>query len=299
MAAYVLEHGSAVSFGKETNVLRSPFKTKSINSFHLRATEIENISEIDGVPTIFIERLTIAGLNAPLPTPYAELIYMRTIEHDVAISSFINAFNSRLLGISYQISKRRYLTLQNHDENCMLIRTIATFLGENPATMDRRLSRLAYLFWTKEKSAAGLEAIITSYFKLETHVKQFRSFWDKRHDVALLEKDKLKLGKNSILGSRVPLPSFGLEIELSHNNYEYIYKILTDKKCMDSLKFLIKKYLGEFFSCKLSITPKSVPPLQLGNALLGKTAWMSATRPQPPSPPTERYASAISNVECV
>ncbi|GHT97877.1 hypothetical protein FACS1894126_2720 [Alphaproteobacteria bacterium] len=278
MAAYVLEYGYKVSFGKETSLSQSPFKTRSINSFHLRATEIEKISKIDGIPTIFIERLTIAGLNAPLPTPYAELIFMRTIEQDVAISAFINAFNSRLLGISYQISKRRCLSLQNHKKNCPLIRVLATFLGENPATMDRRLARLAYLFWTKEKSAAGLEAVITSYFNLETHVRQFRPFWGERHDLAYLGKHKLKLGVNSMLGHQIPLSSFRIEIELSHKNYMYIYNMLTDKTHMAQLKLLIRKYLGEFFSCKLKLTPQYAPPLLLGRARLGKTAWLPSDK---------------------
>ncbi|GHT91795.1 hypothetical protein FACS1894122_04740 [Alphaproteobacteria bacterium] len=278
MASYVLEHGSKVSFGKETSISQSPFKTRSITSFHLRATEIEKISEIDGINTVFIERLAIAGLNAPLPTPYAELICMRRIEQDVAIAAFINAFNSRLLGISYQISKRRCLSLQNHKKNCPLTRVLATFLGDNPATMDRRLARLAYLFWTKEKSAAGLEAVITSYFNLETHVKQFRPFWCERHNIAHLGKHKLKLGENSMLGHKIPLSSFAIEIELSHKNYMYIYNMLTDKTHIAKLKFLIKKYLGDFFSCKLKLIPQYVPPLQFRNARLGKTAWLPSNK---------------------
>ncbi|MDR2794905.1 MAG: type VI secretion system baseplate subunit TssG [Holosporaceae bacterium] len=285
MAAYVLEHGSMVSFGKETNITHAPFKTKSINSFHLRATEIEKISEDNGVSTIHIERLTLAGLNAPLPTPYAELIFTRSLEQDMAIAAFLNMFNSRLLGISYQISRRRYLTLQDHRKNCMLVRSIATFFGENPSAMNRKLSRLAYLFWTKEKSAAGLEAIITSYFSLETRVKQFQPFWDRRTNVIPLgaslspkplpgkSKCELQLGKNSILGSRIPPSSFGIGIEISHKNYEYLCKFLTNNKNLDQLKLFIKKYVGDFFICKLSIVPQFVPPLRLGSAQLGRTAW--------------------------
>ncbi|MDR3179952.1 MAG: type VI secretion system baseplate subunit TssG [Holosporaceae bacterium] len=290
MAAYVLEHGAAVSFGKETNIAHAPFRTQSINSFHLRATEIEKISEKDGFSTIYIERLTLAGLNAPLPTPYAELIFMRGLEQDMAIASFLNMFNSRLLGISYQISRRRYLTLQDHRKNCMLVRSIGTFFGENPETMDRKLSRLAYLFWTKEKSAAGLEAVILSYFGLETRLRQFRPFWDKRSHVIPLgtalspkplpaeSKCGLQLGKNSILGSRIPPSSFGVEIEISHKDYEYLYKFLTNDKYLGQLKLLVKKYLGDFFICKLSIIPQSVPPLQLGNGQLGRTAWFASKK---------------------
>jgi predicted component of type VI protein secretion system len=278
MAAYVLEYGSSVSFGKEVNVSQSPFKTKSLNSFHLRATEIEKISEIDGIHTVFVERLAISGLNAPLPTPYAELIMMRAVEQDTAISAFINAFNSRLLGVSYQISKRRYLTLQDHHKNCMLVRTIAAFLGEDPEKMERRLSRLSYVFWSTGKSAAGLEAIITSLFDFETKVKQHHIFWDKRDGVILLGNKKLKLGDNSLLGETVPLPQFGIVIEVSHKNYEVLFQLLTDQKSITSLKNIIKKYLGDFFTCKIRVIPKSVPPLKLECAAqLGRNSWLPSS----------------------
>ncbi|MDR3151553.1 MAG: type VI secretion system baseplate subunit TssG [Holosporaceae bacterium] len=278
MAAYVLEYGSPASFGKEVNVSQSPFKTKSLNSFHLRATEIEKISEINGIHTVFVERLAISGLNAPLPTPYAELIMMRTVEQDTAISSFINAFNSRLLGISYQISKRRYLALQDHRKNCMLTRSIAAFLGEDPEKMERKLSRLSYVFWTTGKSAIGLEAIITSIFNLEAKVKQHHIFWDKRDGVILLGDRNLKLGNNSMLGKTVPLSQFGVTVEVSHKNYEILFQLLTNQESITRLKDIIKKYLGNFFYCKISVIPKSVPPLKLGCATqLSRNSWLPSS----------------------
>jgi predicted component of type VI protein secretion system len=275
MAAYVLEYGSPVSFGKEIHISQSPFKTRSINSFHLRATEIEKISQIDGVDTIFIERLSLAGLNAPLPTPYAELILMRTVEQDVAISAFINAFNSRLLGVSYQLSKRKHLAIQDHRRNCMLLRSLAAFLGDNPEKMDRRLSRLSHVFWTKEKSALGLEAVISSLFGLETKVKQGRVIWDKRDDVLLLGNKKLQLGHNLLLGDTVPLPQFGVAIDVSHKNYEVLFQLLTDSSAIARLKNIVIKYLGNFFSCRINVIPRSVPPLKLGHHVwLGRNSWL-------------------------
>ena len=96
------------SFGKELTIRNAVINTHCVVSFHLRGTEIEKIREIDGKPTIFIERLTLAGLNSPLPTPYSEIIYNRNLAHDYSFGQFLNTFNSRILGISYQISKRRY-----------------------------------------------------------------------------------------------------------------------------------------------------------------------------------------------
>ncbi|MDR1561395.1 MAG: type VI secretion system baseplate subunit TssG [Holosporaceae bacterium] len=272
MAAYILEHGSAVSFGKEIDTVNVPFKTQSINSFHLRGTEIEKIVEINGAKTVYIERLSISGLNAPLPTPYAELIFRRDQEQDAAMAAFINAFNMRLLGISYQISKRRYLSLQRHKNvNCMLSRTISAFFGDSPETMDRKISRLSYLFWTKEKSTAGLEAIIVAAFGFKVRVEEFQTFWANRRERFYL--GDIKLGKNSELGTKASISSFGIKIELNHN-FSKIYQLLTNNEYLQSLTSLIRKYLGEFFSCFLYITPEEAPPLVINNAVLGKTAWI-------------------------
>jgi type VI secretion system ImpH/TssG family protein len=274
MAAYVLEHGAQTSFGKEINIADAPFRTRSINSFHLRGTEIETIALLDGVPVVYIERLSLAGLNAPLPTPYAEMIFRRSREKDEAMAAFINTFNMRLLGISYQISKRRHLNLQRHNgKNCLLLKTIASFLGEPPETMDRRMSRLSYLFWIKEKSAAGLEAVISSFLKFSTRVEEIKPFWATRREIHRL--GKAKLGVNFELGKKFSLSSFGIDVHLTHRDYNEIFQLLTDKKRLDDLKLLIRKYLGDFYRCTLSLTPQSVPPLKMGAAYLGKTSWTS------------------------
>ncbi|MDR2107362.1 MAG: type VI secretion system baseplate subunit TssG [Holosporaceae bacterium] len=279
-AAYILEHGSKIIFGDETNVANAPFKTRSINSFYLRGTEIEKISQEDGIPVIHIERLSLAGLNAPLPTPYAELIFRRTQEQDVGMEAFINTFNTRLLGISCRISRRRHLNLQRHDgENCLLLKTIAAFSGDPPLKADRKMSRLSYLFWTKEKSAAGLEAVLSSFLKFTVKVKQIQTFWaDRRENHPL---GTMELGRSSELGKRISISSFGVEICLTHLDFNKIFCLITDEKYLNEVRTLIRKYLGDFFCCTLSITPPNLPPLKLGRPLLGKTSWIPGKIPDP------------------
>ncbi|MDR1375783.1 MAG: type VI secretion system baseplate subunit TssG [Holosporaceae bacterium] len=286
MAAYILEHGAQTSFGKEINLYDSTFRTGSINSFHLRRTEIEKISEIDGVKIIYVERLSLSGLNAPLPTPYGELILRNNQEKNFAMPEFVNTFNMRILGISYQISRRRYLSLQRHSgTNCMLTRAIATFSGESPSLMDKRMARLSYLFWTKEKSAAGLKAIIEASLGFSTQIEEFRTFWTHRKKIDHL--GNMTLGKTSELGKSVSLSSFGVEIALTHENYHRIFQLLCDEEPRQKLKLLVRKYLGEFFYCVLKLTPKSVPSLKIGTtssgqdkkiAILGRTSWMPARK---------------------
>lgn len=287
MAAYILEHGSDISFGKDIAVNQAPFKTVSINSFYLRGTEIEKIKNIDGWRTIFIERLAITGLNAPLPTPYGELILRRTREQDTAMASFINVFNSRLLGISYQISKRRYLNLQNHkDKNCMFVRTVAAFCGEDFEKMNRRFSRVSHLLWMKEKSASGLGALITALFGFHTKIGQFQTMWTDICENNRLDKNNLKLGINSGLGRKASVSNFGIKMELTHPNFDKIYELLEDTAGESSeselrqMKYIVRKYAGDFCSCRVAVMPQNAPLLRLGTAekrSLGRTTWIPRT----------------------
>ena len=131
--------------------------------------------------------MSLAGINAPIPTPYSELIFRRKLEKDFAMSSFINTFNARLVGISYQISKKRYIALQKHDkQNCDFVRTVSTFSGTNHYVMQRRLVKLAYLFWSKEKSAKGLRTLIESVTNLDVRIDELKTFWIKRDKIKLL-----------------------------------------------------------------------------------------------------------------
>lgn len=274
MAAKILSNDSNDDYGKEISIKKTPFRTVSINTFYLRGTEIEKIIEKDDTKFIFIERLSLAGLNAPLPTPYAEIIYNRNLAHDYSFGQFLNTFNSRILGISYQISKRRYVCLQaDEKDNYLLQKTIANFFGEEK--IDRKLSRLAYIFWTKEKSAVGLESGIKSIFDCEVKIDQLTRTRLKNN-----EKNRLgyiNLGKNSDLGSHFTIINLGVSIYLDVSYSQFMFFISESQKIAE-LKFVIKKYLGDFFKFSVFITPKVAPKSILGKTCLGKTSWFNGTK---------------------
>ncbi len=271
-AAYILGTGASVSFGKEMNVNAAPFKTASIYTFHLRGTEIEKIEEVDGTKVIYTERLPIAGLNAPLPTPYTELIFRRSLEQDTAMSSFVNAFNMRLLGLSYRISQRRFLNLQNHENNCQLTRSIATLSGAVPSEMKRQFARLSYLFWTKEKSAIGLETLLNAALNLSAKVSENQPGWIARNKILAL--GKMRLGRNSELGTKISSSEFNVRIDITHHDFGRLYELMTNENKLKELKVLIEKYLGVFYIPSVFIEPQKVSALKIGEWMLGRNSWL-------------------------
>ena len=277
MAVKILGSNSKINYGKELSIRDAPFRTVNINSFYLRGTEISKIIEEDGTKVIFIERLSLSGLNAPLPTPYAEILYNRSLERDFAFSRFLNTFSSRLLGISYQISKRRYMCLQadNH-KNYLVLKTLMSFIGGHAGRLDYRLSRLAYLFWTKEKSASGLEAVIHYLFDLQVRVSQLMLNYMPNNNVKRL--GEAVLGKSADLGKSFLEVNTGINIHLFSNDYQKICDLLTVPLKRKELMIAIRKYVGNFIKFWVFATPGQVPPLNINHAILGKTSWLTGKK---------------------
>lgn len=278
MAAKILAFGSNENYGKEIYFKNAPFFTVNINSFCLRGTEIEKITEENGKKNIFIERLSLAGLNAPLPSPYAELVYNRNLEKDFAFGSFLNAFNSRLLGISYQISKRRYLCLQaDYRRDFLILKTISNFMGENNRAESRKMSRLSYLFWTKERSAIGLEIIVKYLFKFETKIKQLAKERIRNENVNKL--GHIRLGRNFDLGDHFITKNLGISIDLYTDNYKKIWELLAIEEKREELRSVIRRYVGSFIRFSIFVNPRKVPPLIIKKVFLGRTSWIPGKRP--------------------
>ncbi len=269
MTAKILCWNSNYDYGKEVSVYDAPMKTVSINSFHLRGTEIEKITNDNDKKVVHIERLSLAGLNAPLPTPYAEMVYNQTNKRDYAFAKFLNSFNARILGISYQVSKRRYLCLQaNPKQDYMVMRTIAKFFGED--NLDRKYARLAYLFWKKEKSAVGLESIIKYLYPVDVRVDQFAPM--RIPNTSYNRLGHMRLGKNFDLGSHFTVANLGITIHLFGEN-SVVSKLIFKKEKQKELKRIIKKYLGYFVKFSIFATPNDVPPLKMKQSL-GRNTWL-------------------------
>jgi len=269
MTAKILCWHSHHDYGKEISVQDAPMKTVSINSFHLRGTEIEKITNDNNKKVVHVERLSLAGLNAPLPTPYSEMVYNQTMQRDYAFAKFLNSFNARILGISYQVSKRRYLCLQaNPKQDYMVMRTLAKFFGEEK--IDRKYARLAHLFWTKEKSVVGLESIIKYLYPVDVRVDQFIPMRIKNTSYNRL--GHMRLGVNFDLGSHFTVVNMGINVHLSGDGH-LISKLIFKKEKREELKRIVKKYLGDFVKFSIFATPNDAPPLKM-RQLLGHNTWL-------------------------
>lgn len=267
MAIYVFGYNSKISYGTEALISDSPVKTISMVSYKLRATEIEKINETDRI-TIFTNKLALAGLNAPLPTPYSELIIQRFHERDYAISAFLNIFNSKLLGVAYRISQRRHIALQRKG-NRPLLKCVSNFFGAS--NTPQKMTRLSYLFWSRNRTLEGLRIILEEYFKFKVKIDPLSELWSNHHDIKLLGKNRLS--ENAYLGRQANIKSFCIKIHITHDNPDVIYSLLSNDTLLNDVKLLITKYLGSLITCKLEIIPQVATALKFYSQL-GHNTWL-------------------------
>lgn len=271
MAVYILDCHTSVSFGTETSITKASIRTVSVIAFHLRATEIEEIRTLDK-PAIYVSRLALAGLNAPLPTPYAARAVRQYHDGDHAMSAFLNVFNSRLLGISYRVSQRRYFALQQKNR-WMMLKCIANFLGEQ--NISKQMTHLAYLFWTSGHTIEGLRILIEGYFRLKTKIQTISEHWEPLQDVVPLGANRL--GHSAYLGKQASLKRFCIKIYITHDDPKIIFGLLSDTAAFSHLTDLIRKYIGPLIVCKIEIVPPVAPDLKF-QCSLGRNSWLKGKR---------------------
>lgn len=271
MAVKTICYNSKISFGSERVIAQQPMKIENINVLYLRGTEIGGISNDNGKLTLQVERLTLAGLNAPLPTPYTELLIERKREKDLSMSQFLNIFNTRLLGISYRISEKRYTCLRPKDYAMKKI--LPAFFGEDHHDFNLRLSRLSYLFWIKEKSIAGLESILR--YLLELDVKIIPAVLMKLENKHIKRLGQMKLGIDSDIGKHFYVSHFKIKIHLSKCDHKYVTDFINNVHYVSKLNKLVSKYFSHTCHYAMFIRPNEAPHLKFQNFVLGRTSWLA------------------------
>lgn len=277
MAAFILEANNKFSFGKEMSVSEAPFRTKNLNCFYLRGAEIDKIKMYKGKHLVYTQRLSISGLNAPLATPYSELILNRSVQKDDTMLDFLNVFNERLVGLSYQINKKKYPALQKHEGLSLFLKMLSALHG-GEGNFNRRKSRLSYLFWNDIKSAAGLEAVAAAFLNTKVKAYECRTIKIEKEGVLPLARHNLRLGVNSELGKKVFLSDFALDLVVKNYDYKSLIKIVTDDSRLYELKKAIRDYIGDFVFCKMLIEPETAPALRLKGVLLKKNSWLPSKK---------------------
>jgi type VI secretion system protein ImpH len=214
------EQANSTTLGEGSDPLAEALQIKSHVSLANPSASLHKLERKTGKKaTLWINFLSLAGIQGPLPTPYTELLMQRTRQKDFAFRDFLDIFNHRLASLWYRLRKKHKVSLspvktEQHPLGKTLLQLIgvtdpAAFAEENQSVLNHRIL-LTYsdLLWKRPRSAAGLVRLIESYFQVPVKLDLFQGKWHEAPpgDLSYLGQAQGQynaLGQTMILGQKV------------------------------------------------------------------------------------------------
>jgi type VI secretion system protein ImpH len=281
------------------------------------------------VPTMMVTFLGLTGPSGVLPRHYTELIMRlereRKGEERRALRDWLDLFNHRFTSLFYRTwEKYRFWVVQERggadaDEPDAFTLALYSLIGHGTGWLrdrlrvravelggarERLLARVedlsllhyAGLLAQRKRNAGGLEALLSDYFGVPVHVRQFVGQW-----LALEPSSQSRLGvvggncdlgMNTVAGERVHDCQGKIRIRLGPLNYARFQDFLPDRspvpehKAFFLLVHLVRLYAGAEldFDVQAVLRADSVPECQLAEDLpgprLGWNTWLVSQQPQ-------------------
>lgn len=235
----------------------------------------------------------LAGDSGPLPTPFTELIIRRTAARDFATRDFLDIFNHRLISFLYRSRKKHRIALNNRPpeqtESAQWLFDLAglgfaSARGE-PRKWARPLLRYAGILSHQVRSMAGLEAMLSDYFKVPVHGDQLLGRWlviepRDRTRVGRRRGANQRLGVDTVLGGRAWDQMGRIRLRATVPNLARLREFLPTGRAFQSLSRIARVHLQQDIDIELrvSLEPGHVSATRLGRVSenrLGWTSWLN------------------------
>lgn len=241
------------------------------------ASKFNDISLVEGLKDGFAEIYTnlggIAGIEGALPDCYLEDFIIFNRKSKKAIIDFFDIFNEKILLLQYDYLKKQNIeSLSESIEKTFVGNIIFSLSGiDSEASKSILKSNIPEQFkvsaqnllWRYTRSATGLEAILTSFFKLPIKIKQFSGDFieiDKDEQTAIGSKKGRynNIGENTILGNKIWDQSRGIDIIVGPLQFRDYIKFLPKLSHRDEvlsplqkIKEIIRNYVPYGITARL------------------------------------------------
>jgi type VI secretion system protein ImpH len=285
-------HPNTTPLGEGTDPTQEAVAIKSRVTLAAPASELYKLDAKPGQkPTLWINFLSIAGIQGPLPMPYTETLVERIRVKDTAFPDFLDIFNHRLASLWHRLRKKITPGFgQVEPEDSAVGKTILQLAGVN---LEKKVGNLDpkillgyyHLLWSKPHSSAGLLCFLTSFFQTPVQIHNFQGAWNTATEEEIsrigYHLQHNILGRSMILGSRSWNQTANVCVELGPLSWEKFLGFLPLSVSLSSQHSLIGQivqlYCGHdvTVSLKLSIKADEARPTTLnGSCALGFTAWI-------------------------
>jgi type VI secretion system protein ImpH len=296
----------ATSVGDGVDPSREAVHFEAVPSLAFPASEISVVTPPGepGEPTTMrVEFLSLAGVQGPMPRPFTERL-LAVRRRGAAARAFLDIFHHRLTSIFYRARRKRRVGLDGHGPQqsvlAPMLRALAGLGTEavpGLGVADGATLRYAALLGQRPRSAAGMERMLSTYFRVPVRVRQFVGCWRalEPEDATRLGDGKSALGRGAVLGDRVWDQTGRIRLVIGPLSHAQYLDFLPSGTAMPALRALAKLYLSPEIEveCRLvlraSDTPDAwLPPSDTPDGpvepRLGWTAWLPTRGPRRANP---------------
>lgn len=247
----------------------------------------------------------LAGGSGPLPPPFTDLVIQRTAARDFATRDFLDIFNHRLVSFLYRSRKKHRIALNSRPpEQTEWARWLLDLSGLEYASRSTR--RRETRFWTRSllryagilsgqvRSMAGLEAVLSDFFKTRITGEQLLGRWltidmRDRTRIGVRKGQNNRLGVDTVVGARawdqmgrvrLSLGAAALGRVREFLPYSRGDASLKDARGIKALQRITRVYMNQDIDVDLHIalSPGQHAGTRLSSAndiRLGWTSWLS------------------------
>jgi type VI secretion system protein ImpH len=288
----------AAPVGEGTEPSREPVRFSSSIGLGFPETDIARVQRPereDAPASMVVHFLGLAGALGPLPTPFVELVYRRTLRGDHSARAFLDIFNHRLVSLAYRIRKHNRIGLgSGSPERDDAARHLFALFGMGLSALqgrmgvpDRALLHHAGTLSHEHRSMEGLAAILRHHFGLPVEMLPLTGAF---HFLEPSDRTAIgpgggnrELGRSASLGVRFWDQEAAFEVRLGPLSFADFKRFLPGGDALLPLLSLIRFYGGQRFDfgVRLVLREGEAPPLTIGKGtlgLLGYSAFLGGSR---------------------
>jgi type VI secretion system protein ImpH len=296
---YIIEsiRTNITPLGEGENVTKEAVRIRSNLTMHQQGTEVSHIvvaNTSSKLPEVYINTLSLAGVNGPLATPFTELLLDSLKDKDFSGVHFLDIFHHRLASLWHRLRKRTYPHLYKSPPASTPIGMLQQDLSGFKQQGEVAHTLFYDHFWRRSRSISGLLQMVEMIFsvkaKATTHEGAWRTISDADGSKIGAHGQFQVLGKNAILGLRCWEQSAGFSITILPLDWPALQQFLpfTDPKFgganFAKLKQLLISYTGSqprvFLSLSLNPNENKGTILNRTSAL-GWNSWLTGNKADP------------------
>jgi type VI secretion system protein ImpH len=274
-----------VRFGQEPSLSFAP---STLAQFAQKAPQ--------SVPHMLVYFFGAFGPNGPLPHHLTEYARQRQHHHgDATFASFADMFHHRMLALFYRAwASSRPVVQFDRDDSDRFGAYLASLCGLGMKSLRDRdeLPDRAKLFYVGRlgaltRSAEGLRAIVSDYFRMPADVEEFCGEWLSippecgwklgGFSLSRGAPPMGMLGSTALLGPRVWSRQHKFRLVLGPLRYDQFQRMLPGAASLRRLTAMVRNYIGDelHWDLRLTLLKEAMQPTKLGHSgQLGRTSWL-------------------------